>query len=724
MLPIVAIAGATGTMAAGKTAAGKTAAGKAAVGKMGVGRAQAAKPAADVPARVVRYAPPPAWVIAAPTASAAPTPPGAPLRIVFADQQTRVTDHGQEEYQATRLALLAPEALGAGNLVVSWSPTTDEVVVHRLSILREGRTIDVLATQKFAIIQRENNLEQSALDGNLTATLQVAGLQIGDELEFAATTVRHQTSLVEQPQGFMQFPTAGVRGAYRVRLLAPTGGSVAYRLSADLPPPITREIGTETERQLLLSDPASVTVPDGAPPRYGIARLVQFSGYRDWAAVSRTFSVLFVRAGMLGAGSPVKAEAARIAAETTDPARRAEAALRLVEDRIRYVYVGLDGGNYRPAGVDETWTRRFGDCKAKTVLLIALLHELGIAAEPVLVASKGGDGTDERLPTPAVFDHVVVRATIGNAAVWLDGTRLGDRALANLDPPSSRWGLPLRPAGAPLERIAANPPRLPSRIQVVDIDASAGFDKPGRYRVQQTLRGDEIFGMRAQLAGLAQADADKALASYWRQQFPAVEPARTTWRFDDANRLLVLGVEGEGKVDWDGDATDGRTHYLFGAGFPPPDEMKRPKDQPQGAPWANEYPSFTCYATTVKVPAPDKGFHWTFSSRPMDRQLGGISYWRISSFDGVTARMVKSRRVDVPEITAAVAAAIPGAVPKFDNDKSYVWEVSGKARDTKDARFDATGKIGTFDDFAGAAPPCQGTDRSPAPVVVTANRSE
>jgi hypothetical protein len=136
--------------------------------------------------------------------------------------------------------------------------------------------------------------------------------------------------------------------------------------------------------------------------------------------------------------------------------------------------------------------------------------------------------------------------------------------------------------------------------------------------------------------------------------------------------------------------------------------MKRPKDQPQDVPWANEYPSFTCYATTMKVPAVGKGFRWSFSSDPMDRRLGGISYWRISSFDGVTARMVKSRRVEVPEISAKEAAAIPNAVPKFDNNKSYVWEVSNKGRvDVANAAVDASSRFGTFSDFAGANPPCQ-----------------
>ncbi len=92
----------------------------------------------------------------------------------------------------------------------------------------------------------------------------------------------------------------------------------------------------------------------------------------------------------------------------------------------------------------------------------------------------------------------------------------------------------------------------------------------------------------------------------------------------------------------------------------------------------------------------------------MDRRLGGISYWRISSFDGVTARMVKSRRVEVPEISAKEAAAIPNAVPKFDNNKSYVWEVSSKGRgDAAKAAVDTSSMFGTFGDFAGANPPCQ-----------------
>ena len=50
-----------------------------------------------------------------------------------------------------------------------------------------------------------------------------------------------------------------------------------------------------------------------------------------------------------------------------------------MQDKVRYVFLGMNTGGYVPADADVTWARRFGDCKGKTTLLLAVLHELGIA---------------------------------------------------------------------------------------------------------------------------------------------------------------------------------------------------------------------------------------------------------------------------------------------------------------------------------------------------------
>src|SRR5690606_29861533 len=120
---------------------------------------------------------------------------------------------------------------------------------------------------------------------------------------------------------------------------------------------------------------------------------------------------------------------------------------------------------------DETWQRRFGDCKAKTAMLLALLRELKIEAEPVLVDINGGDGSELWLPRPDVFNHVVVRAKIDGETYWLDGTRLGDRYLDTLPSPIFRWALPVRASGSALEAVAPKALARPQAISVLDIDA-------------------------------------------------------------------------------------------------------------------------------------------------------------------------------------------------------------------------------------------------------------
>ena len=401
----------------------------------------AALPAATTHAAApdVRYAPAPVWALPPPAQTEAPTPPDAPGRLIYADTQIHLGPAGEETFSAYRLKLLKPEALPAGNITVAWNPSAGEATVHYLRIIRDGHAIDVLRATKFRVIQREGGLEQSMLDGQLTATLQTPGLQVGDEIEFAATIRRRDPTLGDHSFGLTQFPLQGTPGAFRYRLLWPEARPVTLRASKDMPQSMPTIAKGEMVVSYEVRDPSGVIVAEDAPPRYNLRRLIEYSDFATWRGVSGAIWPLFDKAARLAPTSAIRAEAARIAASTSDPVERAQAALRLVQERIRYVYVGLDGGNYTPAAADVTWERRFGDCKGKTVLLLALLHELGVSAEAMLVDAKGSDGTNEHLPTPGLFDHVLVRARIGGRSYWLDGTRLGDRYLDVLPPPTFRW---------------------------------------------------------------------------------------------------------------------------------------------------------------------------------------------------------------------------------------------------------------------------------------------
>jgi hypothetical protein len=626
---------------------------------------------------LVQFAQAPAWTLAAPAPAATgkPAPDGGAVRVVYSDSQTRIGSKGTERYFAYRIKVLKPEGLTVGNVGLAWNPVAGVLTVHRLNIIRDTGVIDVLKSTRFQVLQRESGLERAMLDGQLTAAIQAPGLQVGDELEFAATIQSQDPTIGDHAYGTAQLPAIGQPGAFRARLIWPASRRLNWKATSDLADMVPKTSGDQTELLYEIADPKSAMMTDNAPRRLNLRRQIEYSDYGSWAELSQQMWSLYDKAATLEADSPLRHEAAKIAAATPDPAARAMAALRLVQDQVRYVYVGLNGGNFRPATADETWKRRFGDCKAKTALLLSLLRELGVPAEAALVNAEDGDGIDERLPNPGVFDHVLVHVTIGAKSCWLDGARLGDLSLANLPSPAFRWALPLRARDAALVGVPLEPAQHPQLIEIVEIDASAGFDRPAKISVQQFLRGDEILGYRTGLSSLPQEGADQALKDYWRQNAGWIRPETVAWRYDERHAALVFSMTGEAKPDWEGNPKDGRSLVIPGAGFNPPSELTRPKEQDQEAPWTTEFPRFRCWVTTIRLPTDAALWTWRYRSDPVDQKLGGVAYWRTADLRDSVMRTVMSKRVYLPEISASRAVEANAAIPGFNKKMSQVFQV-------------------------------------------------
>jgi hypothetical protein len=516
---------------------------------------------------------------------------------------------------------------------------------------------------------------------------------------------RKDLTLKDHSFGLAALPPAGMVGAFRTRLLWPASRRLTWRATADVPRLEERTQGNYKELVYQLTDPEAAITSVGAPLRVNLRRLIEYSDFGSWKDFSALVWPMFDKAAVIPTRGSLRDEIERIAGSTKDPERRAEAALQLVQDRIRYVYVGLNGGNFRPATIEETWERRFGDCKAKTVLLVAVLKALGVPAEAVLVSSDGGDGTNLRLPSAGIFDHVLVRARVDDKDYWLDGTRSGDKSLAALPPNIYRWVLPLKKDGAELESIAAAPAQLPQLISVLEIDAQAGFKARAAIKGQHVMRGNEAFLVRTQLSGMSAADAERAVRSYWERQFGSVEADSGAWRYDEQKAALVLSFAGNIKLEWQGDDEDGRRLTLFGAGFTPPPEYRRPKEQDRTAPWQLNYPSYKCWATSVRLPAETSEWKWDYRANPVRLTMGGIRYRRQSDMRDRTVRTVMSTRVEVPEISAAEAEQVNQDVEKFDNNMSDVYQLRPDAKPKTHPKL-ADAPFSEETDWTGNVPAC------------------
>lgn len=192
--------------------------------------------------------------------------------------------------------------------------------------------------------------------------------------------------------------------------------------AAHFPDPLAvRETGDSTTRTwALVNLPAFENLP-GDPPHRTFMPWLGVSSVSSWDAFAAWYRRL--ASGSDTIGPEINALAAAIAAAHPDRASRLRAAYERVAS-LRYVALELGVGAFRPRTPEQVWRQRYGDCKDKANLLVALLARLGIAAEFALVNRYDATFTD----FPGwQFNHALARVPAAPAEgqahdLWLDTT--------------------------------------------------------------------------------------------------------------------------------------------------------------------------------------------------------------------------------------------------------------------------------------------------------------
>ena len=618
----------------------------------------------------IAFGPPPAWVKPAPESRPGPLPQTGPaVRYLRYDEQLSFSPEGESAY-VDRIAQVrtALGLSGVGTVTFTWDPARESVTVHKVRLIRDGTSVDLLARQSFTIIRREANLEQ-VVDGRLTATLQPEDLRVGDILEVAYTTTFSDPVM----QGHADFAVnlGGMRGIEALSLRAswPTAQSVAWRAGAGLDKPKVGRLGARTELVLDAANLPELKGPEGAPARYWPSRDLEFSSFQSWAEVASTLAPLFEKAATLTPDSPLKDEAAKIRAASNDPKSRAAAALKLVQDKVRYLGLVLSDGGYTPVEADRTWTRRFGECKAKAVLLVALLRELGIKAEPALVNAYGAQGLDGRLPRMSAFNHVIVRAEIDGKVYWLDGTRTGDESIDALDTPPHDWALPIRGQGSQLIALVRTPRARPDTEIAMEVDATGGIEAAAPVKGEMIMRGEAALFPKLLDANMPVADRDKMLKSLW-SRYPGIEVKSVGVTHDPQTGESRITMQGTAKLRW--------YPSLTGAAFLVPEAslgwraaFKRDPGPGSDAPFAvAEYPSSTAYRLTLKLPLGGAGF--SAPAPDVDKEVAGRGFYRRTTLASGVLTIETRTRALRPEFPASEAKAAAETLSEMANTRVYV----------------------------------------------------
>lgn len=645
-----------------------------------------AQAGAAVASDTVLYGPAPAWVVRAALPDPAKQGADAPVIVLF-DNQQRIAGDTLTVFVDTASRAATPDMVSQlANLTLPWLPDKGDLTVHELSIQRGGERIDLLAKgQKFTVLRREETMERRELTGQLTATLPVEGLQTGDILRLAYSVSMKDDALAGHVQNVVPVVADPVRiGAGGMRVSWAKGQEPHWKLLSGNGTPRIVNKGDGGELMLALPAAKLAEIPADAPVRFKPLPLLELSSFDSWTQVSQIMAPLYATEGLIPAGSPLAMEVAAIMKAEPTPIGRAQRALRLVQDQVRYLAMFMNGGNYVPQKPGRTWELRYGDCKAKSLLLLALLHEMGIEAEPVLASSQLGDWVPQRLPSAAAFDHVLVKATIDGRTAWLDGTRTGSRIADFWDTPAFRNVLPLRAAGAALMPIALHNDARPMFDIQIDEDESATTDLPSAATITATFRGDVAgkFATATQLSAEQRREGAKSLLGQFIGDAQFVDAA---FSYDEALGTGTLKARAVLGSPWQ--TIDRRLRRdapkLLGMVEFAPD---RARAAWSAIPVAIDGPASLRWRTRVRLPDGGRGFTIDGEGNATAHVAGRDLARTVSLADGM---LTVDERVDETgqEVAAAdvarerdLLASIKARSPKLiaPKDARRYWDIAGR----------------------------------------------
>lgn len=502
--------------------------------------APASKPATEA-AGFSRGATLPKWV--APLTEIPRTERTDPLVVRASDTQAWVGPVPAVNYQRA-IQVNDSSALGAiGQFGIDYYAQYQKLALHKVVILRGEQRIDHTGSVNIRPLQRETQIDSGILGGATTLQLLLADVRIGDTLWISYTVEGENPVRGKTWSNDFGWDASAPTELKRLTVLHPRNRPLQWRqlgdfLTEKIAPQVDLVEGMERIRFESRGLEAIVGEPS-TPADYLPGRLIQFSEYADWQDVATWADGLFPK---LPATPALKALVAELRKKPGQTAQ-AEAALRWVQDEIRYFSVSIGENAQRPHAPDEVLKRRYGDCKDKSYLLISLLRELGITARPVLLSASAPRVPAKLLATSNWFNHVIVEISLEGRDYYVDPTRSNQ--------PEPLAAMPTAFPGAAalvVDKTSRALTTLPARADVgprfehIENIVVPDFSGAATLETRDIYRGTYADAMRLHFTTLSANEQKNELLAVYEKNYPGVSMTGAPKYQDDSsdNRVEIV----------------------------------------------------------------------------------------------------------------------------------------------------------------------------------------
>jgi len=479
--------------------------------------------------------PAPAWVKPSAPLAQIKTPEQAgevgSFCLIF-DRQIRLQHLSQDRYTRFSKKILTAGGLqDETKLSFDFDPSYEQLQLHEVRIIRGSQSINGLDRQRIKVIQQEEDLDQQLYNGSLTALLFLEDLRVGDIVDYAYTIRGQNPVMAGKFVDDFQLSFEDPVGYLRYRLICPPARKIAHKVfGGDFPPHVEDKPdgrSYEWERR----SAAGIIPDEDLPSWYTPYPWVQLSEFQTWAELAQWACPLYSVSS--DAGPEIDRLVATWKAKHESRNQAVLDAIRFVQDEVRYLGIEMGPNSHAPRPPRKVLAQRFGDCKDKSTLLVALLRKLGVDSCPALVHTDYDRVLDDWLPSPYAFDHVVVYLSRPSGGFLVDPTRSQQGgSLATMVPARFRRTLMVRPGSVALTALSVPKERGTRHVEeTYEMDPKASAS--AIFNVRTTYSGSEADAVRSEFASSALGGIGKDYLNFYAKMVDGIQMKKAPEIHDD-----------------------------------------------------------------------------------------------------------------------------------------------------------------------------------------------
>ncbi len=505
------------------------------------------------------------------------------------------------------------------NVDIYFDPTFQQLTIHSINIIRNNVVINKLNLQKIKVIHVETELDKFIYNGQLEATLILDDVRKGDIIQYSYTLTGFNPVFQNKFQYFLDTKFSVPVYNFYYKIIASSNRVLNIKNIGDT---INPTVHIENENKIYEwrgTNCHPVHAQDQLPDWYNPYGFIMISEFSSWKDVNNWAMSLFPKNAVIGIALSNKIKEINTAYTTKEA--KTLAALRFVQDDIRYMGIEMGLHSHKPTSPANVFNQRFGDCKEKSYLLCVMLNAMDIDACPVLINTSDKKAIIDWLPAAIDFDHCTVCVTINNKRYWLDPTISYQRgSLPAISYPDYQWGLVLTDATTTLTNIQ---PQGNNEEYVREIFTIPNEYGKGYLKVITTYSGSYADDERSDFSSNSNYELQEDYLNFYKDYINGITADSLTYTDNDSTGIFTTTEYYSIDSFWTvkpNTKTANLTCYVISS------LLKKPKETKRTMPLGLDYPVH--YKEEVDIELPGTG--WDFKQTEAHVQCAAFLFNKTS----------------------------------------------------------------------------------------------